>query len=107
MTIPYERSIALHNTREFLRSLLDRSKTPKIPKAIREQAYWCLRHFPADFEVNIAAKKCPEVFGEYKSPEDLQDLGIPDLPFKEIDGEEFLDSPEPNEALKKLMKGDK
>jgi hypothetical protein len=45
------------------------------------------------------------VFGEYKSPEDLQDLGEPDLPFQEIDGEEFLDSPEPNEKLKKLMKG--
>jgi hypothetical protein len=50
-------------------------------------------------------KSRPEVFGEYRSPEDLQDLSVPDLPFQEIDGEEFLDSPEPNEALKKLMKG--
>ena len=103
MSLPYERSIALHNTREFLRRLLDRSATPRVPKHIRQEAYWALRHFPTNFEVNIAATKCPEVFGEYKSPEDL---GIPDLPFKDIDGEEFLDSPEPNEALKKLMKGD-
>lgn len=34
-----------------------------------------------------------------------QELGEPDLPFEEIDGEDFLESPEPNEALKKLMKG--
>jgi len=104
MTMPYERSISLHNTREFLRSLLDRKAT-SVPKHIRTKAYWCLRHFPTSHDINITATKCPEVFGEYKSPEDLQDLGEPDLPFQEIDGEEFLDSPEPNEKLKKLMKG--
>jgi len=36
-----------------------------------------------------------------------EELGEPDLPFEEIDGEDFVESPEPNEALKKLMKGDK
>jgi hypothetical protein len=35
----------------------------------------------------------------------MEELGEPDLPFEEIDGEDFLESPEPNEALKKLMKG--
>lgn len=97
MTLPYERSIALHNTREFLRSLLDKSKTPRVPKDIRQQAYWCLRHFPANFEVNIAGSKCPEVFGTYISKDDEEWLSWqdkPDLPFKEIDGEDFLDSSE-------------
>jgi hypothetical protein len=100
MTLPHERSIALYNTREFLRRLLDRSATPKVPKHIRTEAYWALRHFPSDFDIARASKKCPEIFGECK------DLGEPDLPFQEIDGEEFLDSSEPNEALKKLMKGE-
>jgi hypothetical protein len=61
MTIPRERNQAIHNTREFLRSLLDRKAT-KVPKEIREQAYWCLRHFPSDYEMDKAADKCPELF---------------------------------------------
>jgi hypothetical protein len=34
-----------------------------------------------------------------------KDLGEPDLPSKELDSGEFLDYPEPNEALCKLMSG--
>lgn len=66
MTTPRERSNSLVRTREFLRRLLDRTLTPRVPKAIREQAYWCLRHFPADFDINEAAKKSPEIFGRVK-----------------------------------------
>jgi hypothetical protein len=124
MTLPHERSRAIEQTRNFLRELLDPSKTPKIPKAIRTQAYWCLRHFPWDLDINRVAKACPDIFGEIKTVDDEflrsrlpspsfgeqfrahQDTLEPDLPFQEIDGEEFLDSPEPNEKLKKLMKSE-
>lgn len=51
MTLPDERVRAIENTREFLRSLLDPKKTPKIPRAIRRQAYWCLRHFPGNYDL--------------------------------------------------------
>lgn len=64
MTVPRERSQAVQNTREFLRSLLDPKKTPKIPKSVRKQAYWCLKHFPGDYEILIVAREVPEIFGE-------------------------------------------
>lgn len=49
MTLPNERLNALRNAQEFLRSLLDSSKTPGIPKHIRTQAYYCLKHFPESY----------------------------------------------------------
>jgi hypothetical protein len=62
MTLPVERVYALLNTREFLWSLLDRSATPGIPKDIRKQAYWCLKHFPGEVDLRSAAESAPEVF---------------------------------------------
>lgn len=64
MTLPRERSQALHNTREFLRALLNPKETPRVPRSIRREAYWCLRHFPCNYEIDRAAGKCPEVFGK-------------------------------------------
>ena len=66
MTLPRERSLSLQNTREFLRSLLDPKLTPRIPKEIRKQAYWCLKHFPADYEVEAAAEVLPKIWGKLK-----------------------------------------
>ena len=69
LTIPSERSNSLRMTREFLRNLLDPKKTPRIAKKIRTDAYWCLRHFPADHDINYAADGAPDTFGhiEYKN----------------------------------------
>lgn len=129
MTLPHERTYSIERTRNFLRDLLDPKKTPKVPKVIREKAYRCLRHFPWDLHINQAAKVAPDVFAptrnidedflvsrlptpsfgeQFKAYQDLAypDTGEPDLPFKDIDGEDFLESPEPNEKLKKLIKGD-
>jgi hypothetical protein len=44
MTLPTEELRALILAREFLVSLLDPKKTPRIPKKIRKQAYWLLKH---------------------------------------------------------------
>ncbi len=63
MTLPNERTQAITNTREFLKSLLDPKKTPGVPKLIRAQAYWCLRHYPWDMDIERAAIKAPDVFG--------------------------------------------
>ena len=62
MTLPFERTYALRNTREFLRKLLDRKATPRVPLAIRREAKACLKHFPQDLDVEWAAKKCPDIF---------------------------------------------
>lgn len=53
MTIPIERSRAIRQTREFLRALLDPKRTPRVPSKIRQEAYWCLRHFPSDLDINL------------------------------------------------------
>jgi hypothetical protein len=61
MTLPYERRNALKNTREFLLKLLDPKLAPRIPKAIRQEARSCLKHFPNDFDMTYPALE--ETFG--------------------------------------------
>ena len=53
MSLFDEKVRAVKRARELMRSLLDPKKTPKVPKSIREEAYWTLKHFPADFDVTI------------------------------------------------------
>lgn len=62
MTIPAERYRAIKQAREFLRSLLDPKQTPKVPKSIRVKAYYALKHFPADYEMEEVADVLPELF---------------------------------------------
>lgn len=52
MTLPDERVNSIKNTRDFLYSLLDPKKTPKVPRKIRMLARACLRHYPGDFYLN-------------------------------------------------------
>lgn len=51
MTLPNERLRAIIYARDFLRSLLDPKQTPKIPRAIRREAYYRLKHFPGEFDL--------------------------------------------------------
>lgn len=62
MTLPDERYRAIKQTRIFLHELLNPEITPRVPKHIREQAGWCLRHFPSHWEMELAAELAPEVF---------------------------------------------
>ena len=52
MTLPNERLYAINKTRNFLRQLLNREETPKVPKPIRLAALSCLRHYPGDWELS-------------------------------------------------------
>jgi hypothetical protein len=61
MTLPNERYRAIKNARDFLRSLLDPKQTPKVPRAIRREAYYALKHFPLDYELETIAKNSPEL----------------------------------------------
>lgn len=65
MTVPNERRNAILRAEDFLYSLLDAKRTPRVPKAIRQQARSLLKHYPSKFYMEIARKKCPEVFGEW------------------------------------------
>ena len=66
MTLPSERSFAVHNTQQFLYDLLFPKKTPKVPKAIRERARRLLRHYPSSYWIDTCSKSSPDVFGPIK-----------------------------------------
>jgi hypothetical protein len=59
MTLPDERYRAVVQTQRFLLEILT---TPRIPKAIKDQARACLRHYPSDYDMNCAAEGSPDVF---------------------------------------------
>lgn len=58
MTLPRERYQAVNNVRAFLRSLLMPSLTPKVPRWIRREARWKLKHYPLEMYMEEVAK-CP------------------------------------------------
>lgn len=66
MTLPDERYRAVVQTKKFLESLLS---APEIPKHIRDDARWCLRHYPSEWDMEYAAKGAPHVFA--KTMEDV------------------------------------
>lgn len=60
MTLPIERYHSLINARSFLRRLLDPSQTPRVPRIIRREARYCLKHFPSDYEIRRSLKSPKE-----------------------------------------------
>ena len=65
MTLPDERYRAIVQTEKFLREILS---TPRIPKKIKDDARWCLRHYPNEWEMKRAAEKAPDVFAQRMEP---------------------------------------
>lgn len=66
LTLPSERYRALNRVREFLRSLLDPKQTPRVPSQVRKDAYWCLKHYPGEHEVEWLAEECPQLLKKEK-----------------------------------------
>lgn len=56
MTLPFERTRAVLQTRDFLMDLADRKKTPRVPLVIRRQALSLLRHYPNRFEMETVCE---------------------------------------------------
>ena len=63
MTLNYEREMSIKRTREFLYALLDPKVMPRVPKNVRDWAKHLLKHYPTAQDMEIASKKCPEIFG--------------------------------------------
>ena len=74
MTLPYERYNAIKRTEEFLKDLMDPKKTPRVPKKYRKEAYYCLRHYPSGYNLDVIATKCPEVLETQTPIDDLSML---------------------------------
>jgi len=67
MTLPYERTRSAQETEKFLYDLLDPKKTPKVPKAVRDRASACLRHYPRITDLRLSHEASPDVWGDVKS----------------------------------------
>jgi hypothetical protein len=59
MTLPDERYRAVVQTQRFLLRILT---TPRVPKAVKDEARACLRHYPSDWDMERAADGAPDVF---------------------------------------------
>lgn len=57
MTVPSERTNAVMFTEAFLLSLIDPKQTPRVPKAIRQEAHRLLRHYPSQFEMEVISAR--------------------------------------------------
>ena len=68
MTLPDERFRAVFRTAEFLAELTDPSVTPKIPKKIRDDARWCLRHYPTYYDLKDLEQAAPHIVQEQMEP---------------------------------------
>jgi hypothetical protein len=65
MTLPDERYRAVVQTKRFLLEILT---TPRVPKAIKDGARHCLRHYPDEWDMQQAAEGSPHVFAERMEP---------------------------------------
>jgi hypothetical protein len=61
MTLPDERYRAVVQTERFLKEILS---TPRVPKAIKDGARAMLRHYPSEWDMQMAARGAPEHFAE-------------------------------------------
>lgn len=63
MTMPRERTRAVQSVKDFLYTLLDPKKTPRVPSAVRKEAGRLLKHYPGTYDLKVAADKAPTVWG--------------------------------------------
>lgn len=64
MTLPDERYSAVLRARQLLLNLCNSQHTPRVPKLIRDEARYCLRHFPSEWDMQTASRGAPDVFAE-------------------------------------------
>jgi hypothetical protein len=65
MTMPDERYRAVVQTERFLKEILS---TPRVPKAIKDGARAMLRHYPSEWDMQMAARGAPDHFAERMEP---------------------------------------
>jgi hypothetical protein len=63
VTIPFERTRALIETKLFLEQLLDSKESPRVPAWARERARKLLRHYPTYSTIELAHKALPHLYG--------------------------------------------
>ena len=71
--MPGERYNAVIKTRELLRDLISIEYWSVIPKDIRLRAAGCMRHYPTEADMDLAAHQVPALF---KSDRVLDDVEV-------------------------------
>jgi hypothetical protein len=61
MTLPDERYRAVVQTQKFLVEILS---TPRVPKAIKDGARHCLRHYPSEYDMKKVSQTSADIFAE-------------------------------------------
>ena len=61
MTLPDERYRAVVQTQRFLLEILT---TPRVPKAVKDQARYCLRHYPSEYDMKKVSQTSADIFAE-------------------------------------------
>jgi hypothetical protein len=61
MTLPDERYRAVVQTQRFLLQILT---TPRVPKAIKDGARSCLRHYPSEYDMKKVSQTSADIFAE-------------------------------------------
>ena len=61
MTLPDERYRAIMFAKSLCEDLLDPSKTPRVPRNIRQRALGVLRHFPDEYYLSMLAEARPDI----------------------------------------------
>jgi hypothetical protein len=70
MTLPDERYRSLLWADRLLKDLCDSSKTPRVPKEIRQRARDCLRHWPDTYYIDRLAEEAPDILYSSKPATD-------------------------------------
>jgi hypothetical protein len=63
MTVPFERTRALLQTKQFLEAMLDPKQTPRTPRWMRGKSKALLLHYPGMWEIELLHKALPDEFG--------------------------------------------
>jgi hypothetical protein len=61
MTLPDERYRAVVQTQRFLLQILT---TPRVPKAVKDEARACLRHYPSEYDMKKVSQTSADIFAE-------------------------------------------
>ena len=61
MTLPDERYRAVVQTQRFLLKILT---TPRVPKAVKDEARSLLRHYPSEYDMKKVSQTSADIFAE-------------------------------------------
>ncbi len=70
MTIPFERTRAVLQTKQFLRALQNPLKYPGVPDEVRREAIHLLRHYPGPWDLSAAHRGAPDWWGPVQESRD-------------------------------------